>query len=67
MLGHLLRRRLLKQSYKSSCMPFGILVLGFSWLTDQALNRYCIPMDSPRPLLDAELQFFNKGTGKGKI
>ncbi|KAF8339357.1 hypothetical protein F5887DRAFT_889461 [Amanita rubescens] len=25
---------------------------------------YCIPMDSPRPLLDAELQFFVKGTGK---
>ncbi|KAF8733304.1 hypothetical protein AX14_003941 [Amanita brunnescens Koide BX004] len=25
---------------------------------------YCIPMDSPRPLLDAELQFFMKGTGK---
>ncbi|KAF8336162.1 hypothetical protein F5887DRAFT_1247368 [Amanita rubescens] len=25
---------------------------------------YCIPMDGPRPLLDAELQFFSKGTGK---
>ncbi|KAF8348552.1 hypothetical protein F5887DRAFT_1129560 [Amanita rubescens] len=24
---------------------------------------YCIPMDSPRPLLSAELEFFNKGTG----
>ena len=24
-------------------------------------------MDSPRPLLDAELQFFMKGTGKGKL
>ena len=24
-------------------------------------------MDSPRPLLDAELQFFIKGTGKGKF
>ncbi|KAF8343327.1 hypothetical protein F5887DRAFT_886904, partial [Amanita rubescens] len=25
---------------------------------------YCIPMDSPRPLLSAELEFFTKGTGK---
>ncbi|KAF8345164.1 hypothetical protein F5887DRAFT_960972 [Amanita rubescens] len=25
---------------------------------------YCIPMDSPRPLLHTELQFFQKGTGK---
>ncbi|KAF8341016.1 hypothetical protein F5887DRAFT_888263 [Amanita rubescens] len=25
---------------------------------------YCIPMDSPRPILPAELEFFNKGTGK---
>ncbi|KAF8737475.1 hypothetical protein AX14_012775 [Amanita brunnescens Koide BX004] len=25
---------------------------------------YCIPMDSPRPLLSAELQFFTKGTGQ---
>ncbi|KAF8336703.1 hypothetical protein F5887DRAFT_1063198 [Amanita rubescens] len=25
---------------------------------------YCIPMDSPRPILSAELEFFNKGTGK---
>ena len=24
-------------------------------------------MDSPRPILSAELQFFNKGTGKGKL
>ena len=23
-------------------------------------------MDSPRPLLSAELEFFNKGTGNGK-
>ena len=67
MLGHLLRRGPLKQSCKSSCMPFGILVLAFLWLTNKALDRYCIPMDSPRPLLDAELQFFNKGTGKGKF
>ncbi|KAF8344508.1 hypothetical protein F5887DRAFT_1075333 [Amanita rubescens] len=27
---------------------------------------YCIPMDSPRPILPAELEFFCKGTGKGK-
>ncbi|KAF8691605.1 hypothetical protein AX14_002766, partial [Amanita brunnescens Koide BX004] len=25
---------------------------------------YCIPMDSTRPILSAELEFFNKGTGK---
>ncbi|KAF8329050.1 hypothetical protein F5887DRAFT_1142597 [Amanita rubescens] len=25
---------------------------------------YCIPMDSPRPILSAELEFFNKGTGR---
>jgi len=24
---------------------------------------YCIPMDSPRPVLPTELEFFNKGTG----
>ena len=30
------------------------------------LYRYCIPMDSTRPILPAELEFFNKGTGKGK-
>ena len=29
-------------------------------------SRYCIPMDSTRPLLPTELEFFNKGTGKGK-
>ena len=23
-------------------------------------------MDSPRPILDTELQFFDKGTGKGE-
>ena len=35
------------------------------YLTDKAC-RYCIPMDSPRPILSSELQFFEKGTGKGK-
>ncbi|KAF8342454.1 hypothetical protein F5887DRAFT_1272576 [Amanita rubescens] len=25
---------------------------------------YCIPMDSPRPILPAELEFFNEGTGR---
>ena len=28
--------------------------------------RYCIPMDSPHPMLSTELQFFDKGTGRGK-
>ncbi|KAF8325715.1 hypothetical protein F5887DRAFT_1065308 [Amanita rubescens] len=27
---------------------------------------YCIPMDDPRPILPAELEFFNKGTGRDK-
>ncbi len=41
----------------------------FTWPTEQGVfhTRYCIPMDGPRPLLDAELQFFSKGTGKGKF
>ena len=30
-------------------------------------HRYCIPMDSTRPILPAELEFFNKGTGKGNL
>src|SRR6266576_2514345 len=33
---------------------------------DLASYRYCIPMDSPRPILPAELEFFTKGTGRGK-
>ncbi|KAF8627689.1 hypothetical protein AX15_004298 [Amanita polypyramis BW_CC] len=28
---------------------------------------YCIPMDNPRPLPKAELNFFNKGTGKAPL
>ena len=36
------------------------------WLNQVLINRYCIPMDSPRPILPTELEFFNKGTGKGK-
>ena len=47
-------------------MQFGILYRPFLFLDDQAPHRYCIPMDSPRPLLATELEFFNKGTGKGK-
>jgi hypothetical protein len=45
----------------------GIYVLLFAWLDDNAIHRYCIPMDSPCPLLSTELGFFNKGTGKGKF
>ena len=47
-------------------MQFGILYLFLTLLDDQAFHRYCIPMDSPRPLQTTELEFFNKGTGKGK-
>ena len=35
------------------------------WLTN-VFDRYCIPMDSPCPILPAELEFFVKGTGNGK-
>ena len=49
-------------------MQFGsILLYPFMVLADLAPScRYCIPMDSPRPILAAELEFFNKGTGRGK-
>ncbi len=35
-------------------------------MTNLDSNRYCIPMDSARPMLPSELEFFDKGTGKGK-
>ena len=66
LLGISLRRSLQKLSWKISCMQFGILIYPFTWLVDQAPCRYCIPMDSPRPIPPAELEFFNKGTGRGK-
>ena len=48
-------------------MQSGILVYPFTvLLADLASSRYCIPMDSPRPILPKELEFFNKGTGRGK-
>ncbi len=31
------------------------------------IHRYCIPMDGSRPILPSELEFFTKGTGKGKL
>ncbi len=37
----------------------------FTALDGYAFYRYCIPMDSPRPLLPTELEFFTKGIGKG--
>ena len=40
--------------------------LHFEQMTNLDPNRYCIPMDSPRPMLPSELEFFDKGTGKGK-
>ena len=48
-------------------MQFGIHVYFLTWLDDNACCRYCIPMDSSRPLLSAELEFFNKGIGEGKF
>jgi len=37
-----------------------------SMMNNQAFHhRYCIPMDSARPILSSELDFFNEGTGKG--
>ena len=47
-------------------MQFGILLYPFMVLADLTSTRYCIPMDSPRPILPTELKFFNKGTGSGK-
>ncbi len=48
-------------------MQFGILLYPFTILSDLAsCTRYCIPKDSPRPILPTELEFFNKGTGRGK-
>jgi hypothetical protein len=35
-------------------------------IADLSFNRYCIPMDSSRPILPTELDFFSKGTGKGE-
>ena len=66
LLGSSLRRRLEKLSSKISCMQFGILLHPFTVLSDLVSCRYCIPMDSSRPILSAELEFFNKGTGRGK-
>ena len=37
-----------------------------NWLTKLCVYRYCIPMDSPRPILPTELDFFTNGTGKGQ-
>ena len=68
LLGISLRWGLQKLSWKISCMQFGILpIYPFKWLVNQASHRYCIPMDSPCPILPAELEFFNKGTGRGKL
>ena len=67
LFGNSLRSGLLQLKWKISYMQFGIFSwFFFMWLGDHAFLRYCIPMDSPRPLLSAELEFFNKGTGEGK-
>ena len=68
LLGISLRKSLQKLSWKINCMQFGTLIYSFKWLVDsQAPCRYCIPMDSPRPILSAELEFFNQGTGRGRL
>ena len=43
-----------------------LALLSFIVLSDFNACRYCIPMDSPRPILPAELEFFANGTGRGK-
>jgi hypothetical protein len=40
--------------------------LSFVQIIDLGFYRYCIPMDSSRPILPTELDFFSKGTGKGE-
>ena len=57
---------LLQLSWRISYMQFGIFALYFVWLTELDFHRYCIPMDSARPVLPTELEFFSKGTGNGK-
>lgn len=48
-------------------MQFGIFViLSHGKLIKLFWPRYCIPMDGSRPILSSELEFFDKGTGKGK-
>ena len=66
LFGNSLRKGPLQLKRRIIYMQSGILYWLFTLLDDQAFHRYCIPMDSPRPLLSAELEFFNKGTGKGK-
>ncbi len=68
LLGSSLKRSLIRfHLSKIVTMQFGISVLyPFTVLADLASSRYCIPMDSPCPILPAELEFFNKGTGRGK-
>ncbi len=66
LLGSSLKRSLVKLSWRISCMQFGTLLYPITVLSDLASCRYCIPMDSPHPILPAGLEFFNKGTGKGK-
>ena len=48
-------------------MQFGTFLLVLYMTGLSCFNRYCVPMDSPRPLLSMELEFFTKGTGKGKF
>lgn len=47
-------------------MQFGIFFFVLSLNKQFTSDRYCIPMDSARPILSSELEFFNKGTGKGE-
>jgi hypothetical protein len=48
-------------------MPYGWHIIDNLMMTIDFLPRYCIPMDSPRPVTKAEEDFFSKvGTGKGK-
>ena len=66
LLGSSLKRSPQKLSWFFSYMQFGILLYPLTVLSNLPSSRYCLPMDSPRPILPAELEFFNKGTGRGK-
>ena len=67
LFGSSLKRSQQKLSWKINCMQFGMLLYPFTVLSNLASCRYCIPMDSPNPILPVELEFFNKGmAGRGK-
>ncbi len=61
---NLIEKRSGETELKNQLHVIWYLDLFLYWLVNQAPCRYCIPMDSPRPILPAELEFFNKGTDR---